>query len=374
MGDAVRVAVSLLDVEPVDLPTRTFAAEFGVKVREEKKSEKGGNPQKEVKENEARTEPPKFSVLNAVGDVDVRDDSWEDSSANSLLAGVDADSPKKKQTKKRRGLAAPVWYRYQRIAATMRAPVDLRRFPFDEQELRIVLRFPRHRSQGIHRIRLDPIAAEMEPDSLSNSEFECVAVRAFVRYAGAKQPSWSPEEVAVDESVLVALDERDVNLKPEIVVALSVRRRPSYWLFSVIVPTLLCTAVGFDVFLMDPVDHHTDRMSLVVTLLLTVVAVRFTLGEKLPNLPYLTFLDRWLLFLFVVLISLAFECAAVFALNDKTSARRVDRACAIFLGFGVICSSALAWTGRGGSQIDSAIFAIGAALAAYIDGEYPLRG
>ena len=59
-------------------------------------------------------------------------------------------------------------------------------------------------------------------------------------------------------------------------------------------------------FSMDPVDDLSDRFGLTVTLLLTAVAFQFVVSSELPQLPYLTLLDEYIImsfiFLFIVMV------------------------------------------------------------------------
>ena len=93
------------------------------------------------------------------------------------------------------------------------------------------------------------------------------------------------------------------------------------------VPNLCCSIVGLDVYVMQP-SAHSERMALVVTLILTVVAFRMSMTERLPTLPYLTLLDKWLLAMFAVFFLAAVESIGVFFLathfDDPALARRVD--------------------------------------------------
>eukprot|EP00035_Acanthoeca_spectabilis_P030945 m.477735 g.477735 ORF g.477735 m.477735 type:complete len:160 (-) comp44747_c0_seq1:23-502(-) len=90
-------------------------------------------------------------------------------------------------------------------------------------------------------------------------------------------------------------------------------------------PNLCCALVGLDAFVMPPSDH-SDRMSLIVTLMLTVVAFKMSVSERLPAIPYAMFLDSWLLSLFSIFVLAAVESSVVFVLatTDTTLARRID--------------------------------------------------
>ena len=60
---------------------------------------------------------------------------------------------------------------------------------------------------------------------------------------------------------------------------------------------------------MDPVDGLSDRFGYLVTLLLTAVAFQFVISTEMPNVPYLTILDSYIIasfcFLFILMIMIA---------------------------------------------------------------------
>jgi hypothetical protein len=251
--------------------------------------------------------------------------------------------------------------RYIRLLVKIRCAYSLRMFPHDSQDISIVVRVPRHRLQGVADISFHSVSRE--PTLLCDDEFELISMEGSARHAAVHSLDWEGDEPEAEDGG--ALTRNLSNLKPEFVVQIRLRRRPQYWLWCVVVPTLCSVLVGFDALLMEPSDHN-DRMSLVVTLMLTVVAVRFTVNDKLPRLPFLTFLDCWLLLLFFTLVLLAVECSFVYAVRSVDGgrfSRRVDTACAISVGSFVLAVSACAWRGGGSSQLWGTLAVTGIAVA-----------
>ena len=68
---------------------------------------------------------------------------------------------------------------------------------------------------------------------------------------------------------------------------------------------------------MDPVDGLADRYGFLVTLLLTAVAFQFVLSAEMPNVPYLTVLDKYIICSFCYLFILMIMMAIIPSVGDR---------------------------------------------------------
>jgi len=181
--------------------------------------------------------------------------------------------------------------------------LDLHEFPFDEKTFALVWRVPRHEQQGIGMVVCQSDGPLKIPeDFIHHDEYSIVELKMFVQYAG---------KVATETSCCMT----KANKKPEFVVEIKAERQPYFWLFVIILPNLCLTIIGLNTFLIvvdaDDPTWFQDRMDFVVTIILTVVAYKFSVNDRLPVLPYLTRLDKWLQAMFAFFIVAAFECTAV---------------------------------------------------------------
>lgn len=71
-------------------------------------------------------------------------------------------------------------------------------------------------------------------------------------------------------------------------------RYVGYYVIQVILPLILIVLMGWTALLVDP-TVVTTRMSVSMTTMLTLIAYRFALGRSVPNLPYLTRFDYFML-------------------------------------------------------------------------------
>merc|ERR1719317_373954 len=67
----------------------------------------------------------------------------------------------------------------------------------------------------------------------------------------------------------------------------------------------------FTVFALDPVDDAADRLANSFTLVLTALVFMFVVASSLPNVPYLTQLDKYIYAVFFLMLLMSVECAII---------------------------------------------------------------
>jgi len=106
-------------------------------------------------------------------------------------------------------------------------------------------------------------------------------------------------------------------------------RRAHHFLIKVIIPLVLIVAMSWAVFWIEPDDANT-QMAIAVTVMLTLIAYRFTIDADVPKLPYLTRLDAFVLMSTVLVFLSIIEVlvTTTFANRGGTEqALAVDRRC-----------------------------------------------
>jgi len=58
-------------------------------------------------------------------------------------------------------------------------------------------------------------------------------------------------------------------------------------------------------------DDINGRLSFTITLVLSIIAFQFVISGKLPDVPYLTLIDKYNLFVFIMILLLSLECVIV---------------------------------------------------------------
>ncbi len=69
----------------------------------------------------------------------------------------------------------------------------------------------------------------------------------------------------------------------------------------------LVNLINLSVFFIPPSDLN-DRLSIVVTLLLTMIAFQYVISEAIPRVPYTTLADRYMEVTYVFFLILIFYC------------------------------------------------------------------
>lgn len=188
----------------------------------------------------------------------------------------------------------------ERFSVTLEANFDLRLFPFDTQHL---------------EIQVESLA--WSEDYLIFHEEENMI--GFSSEFQLPEWEWNPD-VDLTTRVESVQELRDQHPFSEFVVDLTVHRRPDFYLLKVFLPMALIVALSWAVFWMDESDLG-DRLSISFTGLLTVVAYQFILGDTLPHLSYLTFMDVLINYSFVMMALTVVENVLVHIL--RTEERRM---------------------------------------------------
>lgn len=102
-----------------------------------------------------------------------------------------------------------------------------------------------------------------------------------------------------------------------IMLRLKMQRRYGVFFWNVMFLMLCIEFLALTCFALDVTDNFADRLSLAITLVLTGVAFLEVVKSGLPTVPYLTYLDLFVLGGFSFLIAIMIETAFA-AIFDKT--------------------------------------------------------
>ena len=165
----------------------------------------------------------------------------------------------------------------------------VKNFPFDDQEFKIRLGI-KSSSLGMERF-LVPI----EPNMSNNIYYD----------SDIQHPEW----------ILCPIKVKFLDCT-EVHICLNLSRKAYFYLLNVVSPLVFISSIAFTAFFIDS-DSFVDRFSLLGTILLTTVAMKFTYAESVPKVSYATLLDIYVMAIFAIEFSLIIACGVVSTIQDE---------------------------------------------------------
>ncbi|MCB0224230.1 MAG: hypothetical protein KDI02_11105 [Anaerolineae bacterium] len=194
----------------------------------------------------------------------------------------------------------------ERFSAELEAHYDLRRFPFDRQQLEIEIESFAWDN--------DYLVLHKEDEKIGfSSEFQL--------------PEWEIE--GVGSGIEAKQEVRDRKPFSEFLMKIEVARLASYYQWKILLPLIILVAISWSVFWMIG-DGLADRMSVSLTGILTIVAYQFVVSDGLPKVSYFTLMDSILTLSFVMMALTIMQNIYVntLYLHDKeAAAARWDKLC-----------------------------------------------
>ena len=194
-----------------------------------------------------------------------------------------------------------VVYRF-RVWGDFSQALQLRDFPFDTQ-----------------RFEVQVVAADYEPDEvvLTISEEE----KSFLT-ENYSVPNWRIENWSI-ETRMIRFE--DGSVQQGLVFGFEGKRRYGQYFIKVIIPLILIVIMSWIVFWLDPREAGT-QLSVSVTAMLTVMAYHIAVSSNLPDIPYVTRLDLFLLGTTLLVFASIFE---VVVTSNLAHDNQIDRALGI---------------------------------------------
>lgn len=191
----------------------------------------------------------------------------------------------------------------QRWSGRFTARMDFRDFPLDTQRFHLQVV-----SLGFTREEVDLI-----PDSASERSGRASRFSITDWDLGPARMATADFEPAPGARVL-----------PGVELAWDGQRAFAYYGVQVVLPLVMIVFMGWTALWISP-TVVTTRMSVAVTTMLTLIAYRFALAQRLPNLTYLTRFDYFLLGSTVLVFLTLLVLAATAYLISKERTRAVQR-------------------------------------------------
>jgi len=179
----------------------------------------------------------------------------------------------------------------QRLYGTYSLPLDLRRFPFDNQNLPVTL------------------VARYLPEDLKL----VVDEQLFGVAEHLSNPNWligGPEATSGEYKVLPG---RSI---AQLEILFPAERRSGYYVWKLVVPMSFVVFMSWAAFWLSP-QNIAPRTGLSATSMLTLIAFRLALGSSLPPIPYLTEFDLFTVGATVLVFAALAQAVATTALWER---------------------------------------------------------
>lgn len=193
--------------------------------------------------------------------------------------------------------------------AIAKTRMDLRRYPFDNQELKVYFKVLGYSNKEVVFI-VDSSSATRENKPMRIPEWNLTGIDASVQ--SIKTPYFSIEDAS-----------------SAFVLTLDVKREPFFMIRLIVLPLTLIAFLSWSVFWMDK-SSLGDRMSVSFVGILTAVTYQVLVAGILPQISYFTLIHSYVNIIFLVMCGTIVINLIVGALDkkgDTEASNRLDRIC-----------------------------------------------
>ena len=213
-----------------------------------------------------------------------------------------------------------VVYKFRAIG-TFHTNYNLESFPFDAQDLKIVIQSSFFAAKQAKNFQSSTDMKNRKGDRIYNVQ---IIKNSNPNYASVvpNEDSFylSGEYTLCNE--IVGIEERtDENMSssklvyPMLTFAVKIQRRPNFYFVNVVLPMFLICLLGFPCLLLNASELN-DRLGIVLTLLLTAIAYKAYLADMCPKTSYTTWIDKYIICCTLLLTCLGIESTFMFWLSS----------------------------------------------------------
>ena len=197
----------------------------------------------------------------------------------------------------------------QRYWGNFSQPLNLRTFPFDEQDMCVQV----SSATGGQGKDITYVQSTRLPSGHART----------LSVADWRLTDWSAEPMKLDLA-------DSLPPQPIFQMTMHVQRNAGYYIVKVLIPLILIVAMSWIVFWIDPTEAGT-QISVAITTMLTLIAYRFAVDSSLPNVSYLTALDYFIMLSTVLVYASLIEVLVTTKMAKRDHlqerARTVDKWC-----------------------------------------------
>lgn len=169
--------------------------------------------------------------------------------------------------------------KFYRIQGNFNSPVDLQKFPFDHQQLQIILE---DRTRVREQLQYTPLLEESGIDQL-------------ITFAGWNIDGWY---ATVRDHVYPVYDET----YSQYVFTLDISRIALTSFLKTFLPVIFIVFVVLFTFIIDP-DKIAQRITMVSSSLVAAVMFHVSINNQIPPVGYLTFADQFMILTYFIILA-----------------------------------------------------------------------
>ena len=244
-------------------------------------------------------------------------------------------------------------YRMLRIRGTFGAAMEFRRFPYDKQQLEVVLRAPSDKPRGdfiyAPRAAVDPAVMESQAKSRANDPNDpgkdVIAGWRVVRMTASERPLmynatiWNSSiysGASTSDDPLFAVMKSTTLAGPQAVARIGVPyfsqalseasfmvhvcRIPTSYLYNFVFLVTLLEMIALVSFMLIPSDLDS-RVNLTLTVFLGVIFFQLMMNELLPTTGYLTDMHMFTFYATVLVVAVSGTHVTMYLLHAKAHSR-----------------------------------------------------
>lgn len=266
----IRVRVHVMNIYNIDTVQQCFNAKIWVQF---KWSVQSSYDDINITEPGNTAWYPQFEVLNNIGKV----------------------TTDIKMNKVSRGPQTTDLYCRTIIQGTFAEHFELQQFPIDSEMLHVRLVFWQSPfSARRHWPTKNDLPVEIDyPKRIAF--YQLPGKNILYMEAFTQRDTWKLDpEVSIRRSKTPAERNDDGVRFPCLDICTKVNRRVGFYIYNVMVPVFILVTMSFISFVID-IHNLTERLTITLTLMLTLVALKFVVTQYLPTTSYLTYMDKYIL-------------------------------------------------------------------------------
>lgn len=208
-----------------------------------------------------------------------------------------------------RGCEIMFWHNH---LATITDPVQIHDFPFDTQDFKITLGFtssPHDENKGYFNEKWK-LVSHRDVKNMASSSLSAMSVNNFkipeYSLSGLQPEAWADSDGWMKNSgyhVMYTTCNNAEGHGSNMEFCYLTQRESFYYILNVLSVTTAVSTLMILSFAGDPGDLY-DRLAYDITILLTVIALKFAYSDAIPVVPYNTMLD-WKIFITSMLVFVA---------------------------------------------------------------------